>query len=263
MPPPGTPTLEDPLFSLRLFLRWSAFALFGLTFLTVLVALTSVSERVLNTGPLIPILFVAVLLTIWWCLQVVLITAFIPARRTNALYLRSFRHDEGTWPIRVAIQEALGARFRLSGIRNPNRRESAAVDVLMPVIFAMRYCTPKFMDLEAGVDWKSRLWSSMQQGKCVFIDVSDLTRFVREEIELANRCVGFERVVFVVHGAVNEQQAREEITQLLEGVPDPSQIRIMTWLESDSGYRSFITAIMQFREQLKNRNRSPLQNWRS
>ena len=30
-------------------------------------------------------------------------------RPTNALYLRSFASDEGSWPIRVALQKGLGS----------------------------------------------------------------------------------------------------------------------------------------------------------
>ena len=61
--------------------------------------------------------------------------------------------------------------------RYPCRRRSGW-DYLAYTIFLLRYCTPKFMNLEAGADWKKRLWRSLGDAKCGFIDVSELTASV-------------------------------------------------------------------------------------
>ena len=84
--------------------------------------------------------------------------SILPGRAVNAFYLRSFRNDPGTWPIRKAAQAALGRKFRLSGIRDPRRRWPAVIRFMHAAFYAVRCCTPKFMNLEAGADWKARLW---------------------------------------------------------------------------------------------------------
>jgi hypothetical protein len=125
------------------------------------------------------------------CLWVIL-----PRRITNAIYLRSFSHDRPTWPIRKAAQQALGRRFRLSGIRDPRRRRWA-FDYLALAVFILRYGTPKFMNLEAGNDWKTRLWQSLGDVRCALIDISHLTPSVKEEIELCFNCLEPDRILFI------------------------------------------------------------------
>ncbi len=93
-----------------------------------------------------------------------LFRSILPAPPVNALYLRSFRNDPATWPIRKAAQSALGRKFRLSGIRDPRRRWPPVIRFMHAAFFAIRCCTPKFMNLEAGTDWKARLWRSL--AKC-------------------------------------------------------------------------------------------------
>jgi hypothetical protein len=121
----------------------------------------------------------------------------LPRRATNALYLRSFRNDAETGSLRIAAQAALGRAFRLSGIRDPRRRWPALIRHLLYILFLLRYAQPNFMNLEAGPDWKARLWRSLGEARCALIDVTELTPFVREEIELAIRCLGFHRVLFI------------------------------------------------------------------
>ncbi len=115
--------------------------------------------------------------TFWWW-------SILPCRAVNAFYLRSFRNDRDTWPIRKAAQAALGPKFRLSGIRDPRRRWLPVVRFMLAGFFSIRCCTPKFMNLEAGADWKARLWRSLANARCALIDVSNVTPFVLEEIEL-------------------------------------------------------------------------------
>ena len=82
--------------------------------------------------------------------------SILPGRAVNAFYLRSFRNDPATWPIRKAAQAALGRTFRLSGIRDPRKRWPLVIRYMHAVFFAIRCCTPRFMNLEAGADWKAR-----------------------------------------------------------------------------------------------------------
>src|ERR1700722_2758494 len=67
--------------------------------------------------------------------------AALPGRRTNAFYLRSFRNDARTGPVRVAVQNGLGRKFRLSGIRDPQRRWGHLWRHLGYVLFVFRYAS--------------------------------------------------------------------------------------------------------------------------
>lgn len=140
---------------------------------------------------------------IWW-------RAFAPRRATDVFYLRSFRNDADTWPIRVEIQKALGRRRRLSGIRDPQRRAATVLEHYSPFFLAMKYCTPRYMDLEAGNDWKARLWYSLRTGELAILDLSVLTPFVKEEMQLAAAALGRDRLVFLGR----TPQTVEEVRQL-------------------------------------------------
>lgn len=90
----------------------------------------------------------------------------LPRRPTKAIYLRSFRNDPMTGKLRTVVQATLGSRFRLSGIRDPRRRLSQTSRYFLTGIFLARYCIPKYMNLEAGPDWKARLWRSLGDADC-------------------------------------------------------------------------------------------------
>jgi hypothetical protein len=188
-------------------------------------------------------------LGLWYA--IVLQTLFIPNRETNAFYLRSFRNDPGSWPVRVAIQESLGRGFRLSGIRDPRRRPFTLTDWLGPAFLAARYCTPKFMDLEAGEDWKARLWNSMQGGRCVFIDISDLTAFVAEEVRLAAECVGLRRVLFVGDGSRDEAGWRALLAEHLPAGADPVEVRLAVWTGRAEDRPAFLARVRDFRQEAR------------
>jgi hypothetical protein len=143
---------------------------------------------------------------VWWGF-------FAPRRPTDLFYLRSFRNDSVTWPIRVAIQDVIGSRWRLSGIRDPDRRQISNVDRFTTVTIAMKYCTPRYMDLEAESDWRARLWNSLMKAQGAVIDIADLTQFVDEEIGIAVNALGPQRVIFV--GVA--PQTEEEVRRLAEG----------------------------------------------
>src|SRR5262249_39087474 len=144
----------------------------------------------------------------------------LPRRLTNAFYLRSFRNDPATWPVRKAIQRALGRRFRLSGIRDPRRRWNPLFRMLLTVVFCFRYATPKYMNLEAGNDWKARLWRSLADARCAFLDLTDLTPFVEEEIVLAVRCLGVGRVLFIGDTSRSADEWRGMVARVLAASGD-------------------------------------------
>src|SRR5262249_35805241 len=115
-----------------------------------------------------------------------------------------------------------------------------------PAFLAMRYCTPKFMDLEAGEDWKARLWNSMQKARCVFIDVADLTVFVAEEIKLACECLGLERVLFIGDNSCDEVAWKSLIAAHLASGLDPDKSRVAVWSGLAGNRQSFMDSIRSF-----------------
>lgn len=208
--------LEDPMrdISKRMTkILWVMFA--GLIFLSLVLAILSFStEDALGRTIMSTTVYFCWILfgayfgnLVWW-------RAFAPRQDTDVFYLRSFQNDPASWPIRAAIQDALGDRVRLSGIRDPRRRVAPWVDGLSPWLKAMRHCTPKYMDLEAEDDWKPRLWNSLQSGSMAIIDLTEVTPFVLEEIALVTQAIGTERVVFIgTAPQQNEHQLREIIAQ--------------------------------------------------
>jgi hypothetical protein len=135
----------------------------------------------------------------------------MPRKPTAAIYLRSFVNDPATYPIRIVAAAALGRTCRLSGIRDPRRRWPWLIQHLLGLIFFVKYLNPRFMNLEAGPDWKARLWRSLGQARCALIDVTCLTPFVRDEIELALQCLGPERVLFIVDSTLSLAAWEEKI----------------------------------------------------
>src|SRR5262249_54877034 len=125
----------------------------------------------------------------------------LPHRRTNVLYLRSFRHDENTAHVRVDLIRAFGPGFRISGIRDPRRRSVRWLRQLNVLAFAFRYASPKYLNLEArDEDWKARLWRSLTLARGAVLDVSHLTSYVRDEVRMCYRTLGLDRVLFIGDG---------------------------------------------------------------
>lgn len=171
----------------------------------------------------------------------------LPRRATNAIYLRSFRNDAATVGLRTVAQEALGRAFRLSGIRDPRRQWPPLLRQFFYFVFLIRYAQPKFMNLEAGRHWKAQLWRSLGDARCALIDVTELTPFVREEIELATRCLGFHRVLFIGDESRPADQWRQAILTAL-GMPDvrPECIQIATWADTAAGRAVFRDQVRAF-----------------
>lgn len=172
----------------------------------------------------------------------------LPKQSTNAIYLRSFRRDYTSFEKRLAIQRLLGWKYRLSGIRAPSNRWPKVVQYIFSGFLCFRYSTVKYMNLEADEDWFSRLWRSMAEARCVFVDVSDVTPEVEREIVLAHRCVGPRRVMFVADELGDESTWRARVTDLT-GMVSPN---VAIWPSTPSGddLALFEAAISKFESQL-------------
>ncbi len=225
--------LEDPLFELRFLIRRIGFVIIGLAWISVL--LTAVCfwavEKVVIAA------MIAFLITIGVWMKAIVMTFMMPNQKPNAIYLRSFRNDLASYPVRIAIQEALGPQFRLTGIRDPRKRKIAVWGyVIGPAIWAYRYCTPKYMDLEAGEDWKARLWNSLQSARIAILDLTDVTSFVSEEIKLASDALGHGRLLFVIDESRTLDEWEQFIHAKIERRPE-GQLQIVCW--NHKGLRSF------------------------
>lgn len=178
---------------------------------------------------------------------VVTLYGMLPRKGPKAFYLRAFRNDVRTGLLRMDLQGALGRRFRLAGIRDPRRRSTAWIRYFFSGLFAIRYSLPKYMNLEAGKDWKVRLWVSLGNARCAVIDISDPTPFVRDEVALAVPRLGLHRTLFVSDGALNADECRSVAMDLL-GAPDlpPSRIRVAVWSETAAGRSAFTDAVRKF-----------------
>ena len=172
----------------------------------------------------------------------------LPRRQTNAFYLRAFRNDAATLGVRKTIQRTLGYRqFRLSGIRDPRRRGSPFLRGVYLFVLAIRYSTPKYMDLEAGDDWKARLWRSLADARCAFIDVSDPTPFLEEEVVLTVRCLGPRRVLFVADGSRDEDAWRQCVAGMVEpNAPESGTIEVAVWGAGAERRRAFADKVRRF-----------------
>ncbi|MBT4865176.1 MAG: hypothetical protein HON53_08670 [Planctomycetaceae bacterium] len=256
---PDYRSLGDPLRKLRKFIGWTVLlwtlAALGLWF----GAQGAASEFFGNVGD--EILFgednftsFFIFGTVFFLPPLMFLWLILPNRTTNAFYLRSFKNDAATLPVRVAAQAALGKGFRLSGIRNPRIRLSPIHRLLGNflgiTIFIFRYSSPKYMNLEAGADWKTRLAVSLGQSRCSLIDLTDITPFVSEEIRLTYHCLGPERVLFVTNSTRSEAEWREDIEQAL-GIPcDKSAFQISNWKNTKAGRQALRRDVQAFRDQL-------------
>jgi hypothetical protein len=174
----------------------------------------------------------------------------MPRKPTAAIYLRSFMNDPATYPIRIVAAAALGRTCRLSGIRDPRRRWPWLIQHLLGLIFFVKYLSPRFMNLEAGPDWKARLWRSLGQARCALIDMSCLTPFVHDEIDLALQCLGPERVLFIVDTTLSLAAWREKIASRLVCPVATDDFRLAVWENSEQGRKSLANQIRDFAARL-------------
>jgi hypothetical protein len=237
--------LEDPLRAMRKFFGWLFVIQVLFAFGLIIIALfAKVDEGLIGTlivGVVGSLVTVPLMFAFW---------RVLPNRSVSAVYLRSFSHDRETGAIRTALQSAFGRKFRLSGIRDPRRRWPKFLRYLAVFAFAIRYSTPKYMSLEAGDDWKRRLWRSLGDARCAIIDVTDLTPYVVEEIRLCHKCLGLDRILFVGDTSKSADEWKEAIDRVLGWESQSQRIRLAIWDESRAGRKMFTSAARQFASQV-------------
>ena len=177
-----------------------------------------------------------------------LIIAF-PKRRTNAIYLRSFGKDSESKVIREHIEVVLGPDYRLSGIRDPRRRVPHIIRPIALAYMALKYAGARYLNLEAGNDWKARIWSSFRDARVVFIDLRDVTDFVKEEIELSIQSVGLERIVFIISADQDVEDWKKNLVADYE-LSNSSKLNILAWDEKEKDKSPFMQELKQATEGL-------------
>ncbi len=183
-----------------------------------------------------------------YCWGVFLLFSFwrlLPRGPAAIIYLRSFGNDAGTGRVRVDIQRAVGGGVRVSGIRDPRRRWPLLLRYMNSALFALRYSTPKYLNLEAGDDWKARLWRTLGQARGVVIDVSDPTRHVIAEMQLCLRTMGLERILFIGDASKTVEELREFVSGVLE-LPADAPIRLAVWGQSGGRRACFRATLREF-----------------
>jgi hypothetical protein len=100
------------------------------------------------------------------------------------------------------------------------------------------------MNLEAGEDWKMRLWATLGQSRFAVIDISDVTPFVRDEVRMAVRRLGVHRILFVSDGRGNPDDCRR-VTDEIFGTPYslPVVIPLVVWSKTAADRAAFIAAV--------------------
>lgn len=178
------------------------------------------------------------------------VTRLLPDRPTDVLYLRSFRTDIDTADIRTSLERAFGDGIRVSGIREPRRRWPAVLRFMSYLVFTFRYAHPRYMNLEAGSEWKGRLWRSLGEARGVVIDVADLTPAVAAEVRLCMRCVGLRRILFVGRDTAPTWEWRARITDQLDGTGLTEDVHIAKWTSDAEGRSRFEKEVLEFANQL-------------
>jgi hypothetical protein len=169
----------------------------------------------------------------------------LPTRMVDILYLRAFKYDQETSRIRYDIHKAIGRKLRVSGIRDPRRRWPRIIRFMFLYAFALRYSTPRYLNLEAGHDWKARLWRTLGLAKGALIDVSDLTPYVVAEMRLCYRNMGLARILFIGDGSLSLPEWRELINTFLGQSPSDSGVQVAIWEDNRGDRRRFREAVQQ------------------
>jgi hypothetical protein len=96
--------------------------------------------------------------------------------------------------------------------------------------FTFRYSSVKFMNLEAEADWLPRLWASLGGARCAFIDVTDLTENVLDEVRMAYGRLGPARIFFIGDQSLSAAGWRDLVGRRL-GIASAESERLVveTW----------------------------------
>lgn len=243
-PPPATacpnplpPPLSDPLRALK----WVYTVMLGL----LLVALAIDLSIDVSDGRPFLLVYGTGIAAIWTLFG---IWRLLPFRRTDVFYLRSFARDASTGSIRADIQRLIRP-LRLSGIHDPRTRSIPLLRHLNQLVFVLRYVSPARLNLEAGDDWKQRLWRSLTLARGAIVDVTDLTSYVKDEVRLCYRTLGLNRVMFLIDERKTVDEWRVQLAAILE-LSDPAAIRVAQRPHVSTARATFQAAISEFRHQL-------------
>jgi Protein of unknown function (DUF1559) len=176
------------------------------------------------------------------------VVRLLPDRPTDIIYLRSFRTDTDSTEVRTALERALGDQFRLSGIRDPRRRSLRLLRFVSYLVFAFKYVHPKYMNLEAGNEWKGRLWRSLGDARGVVIDVTDLTEALEAEVRLCVKCVGLPRILFITRHIIDPERWRQFLS-LVGGLEGAMGLQTADWDDAEPP-TDFERQVRVFAEQL-------------
>lgn len=231
--------LADPLRRLRTVLVW-------LNRLTTLVVV-AVTVWEVTSGHYLAALFLGCLglLGRVWLRGV---AGLLPNSPTDILYLRSFRTDTETADIRTALERVMGEKQRISGIREPRRRWPMVLRFMTYLLFIFKYSHPKYMNLEAGDEWKGRLWRSLGEARGVVIDVADLTPAVEAEIRLCVHCVGLQRILFITRESL-QPDIRQRLLELVDNLQSEAELHTAMWKHNEAP-TSFEREVLSFANQL-------------
>jgi len=177
----------------------------------------------------------------------VLLTLTLPKMRANAIYLRSFRKDVESEQVRELIEVALGNDYRLAGIRDPNKRVSLIMRPIMYSVMCLQYAGARYLNLEAGNDWLARLWISIGEARVLFLDLRDLTDFVKVEAQLSVVSTSLQQVMFIIDDLKSEDAWREQLAEILKLDDAQSRkLKLVVWSEENKS--SFVEQIRTFSE---------------
>jgi len=168
----------------------------------------------------------------------------LPDRKVNALYLRSFSKDRESELIREHLEIALGPDFRVSGIRDPRKRMNYLFRPFILTIMIIKYASARHLGLEAGADWKARIWASLPETRLVFLDLNEITEFVREEVRLCVSSMPLQNIVFIVGSPINEHEWKEQFCSeysLAEQKRD--QLQLAVWHRDVDSNRNFMEQV--------------------
>jgi hypothetical protein len=202
--------LFDPLREMR---QIVLYFLIPVTLLQLLVSVLAFA-RVLPSDTCLTL--VAVDVRYWpLLLSMIPVLLLLPRNRPDVLYLRSFRLDDGNTELTDKLQHALGSSVRITGIRSPRVRMPLVLRYLAMIVFVLRYTNGRHQNLEAGPDWKRRLYHTINQARGIVLDLRDMTHYVRFEINLSYWTVGLPRILFVGDPSKSIDEWRQSVIDSL------------------------------------------------
>jgi general secretion pathway protein G len=169
-------------------------------------------------------------------------------RKNVVLYLRAFRSDERATHLRGSLKAALGGKFRLCGIRPPQKRVSWFWRIFFTMATAYRYIGSERFELEASNNnWMARLLASMSRARFVLIDVRETTPYLAQEINLAFITLGASRCVFIVDATQPLEKWTSFIRELLKISPsDAANLHILRYCgENEEDLKQFVAQVRQ------------------